>query len=55
MHSLEGRAASLGDVDRRMTHLEELLRRCETAQVSAAQALEQIVGRQATVTGLVQR
>jgi DNA repair ATPase RecN len=32
-----------------MTHLEELLRRCEAAQASASQALEQIVGRQATV------
>ena len=32
-----------------MTHMEELLGRCETSQVSAAQALEQIVGRQATV------
>ena len=48
-HQLEERAASLGDVDRRMTHLEELLRRCEAAQASASQALEQIVGRQATV------
>jgi chromosome segregation ATPase len=48
-HQLEVRAAGLGDVDRRMTHLEELLRRCEMAQTSATQALEQIVGRQATV------
>ncbi len=48
-HQLEERAASLNDVDRRMTHLEELLRRCEAAQASASQALEQIVGRQATV------
>jgi len=48
-HQLEDRAAGLGDVDRRMTHLEELLRRCDQAQASASQALEQIVGRQATV------
>jgi Rad3-related DNA helicase len=48
-HQLEERAASLSDVDRRMTHLEELLRRCESAQASATKALEQIVGRQATV------
>jgi len=48
-HELEQRAAALSDVDRRMTHLEELLRRCETAQATASQALEQIVGRQATV------
>src|SRR4030095_16123591 len=32
-----------------MTHLEELLRRCDAAQASATQALDQIVGRQATV------
>ena len=48
-HQLEERAAGLGDVDRRMTHLEELLRRCDAAQASATQALDQIVGRQATV------
>ena len=48
-HQLEERAAALGDVDRRMTHLEELLRRCDAAQASASQALEQIMGRQATV------
>ena len=35
-----------------MTHLEELLGRCETAQASASQALEQIVGRQATVNAV---
>jgi chromosome segregation protein len=46
---LEERAAGLGDVDRRMTHMEELLRRSDLAQASATQALEQIVGRQATV------
>ena len=51
-HELEQRAASLSDVDRRMTHLEELLGRCETAQASASQALEQIVGRQATVNAV---
>ena len=48
-HQLEERAAGLGDVDRRMTHMEELLRRSDVAQASATQALEQIVGRQATV------
>ena len=48
-HELEQRAASLTNVDRRMTHLEQLLGRCETAQATASQALEQIVGRQATV------
>ena len=48
-HQLEERAAALGDVDRRMTHLEETLRRGEAAQASASQALEQIMGRQATV------
>jgi chromosome segregation ATPase len=48
-HQLEERAAGLGDVDRRMAHLEELLRRCDAAQASATQALDQIVGRQATV------
>ena len=48
-HQLEERAAALGDVDRRMTHMEELLRRSDAAQASAAQALDQIVGRQATV------
>jgi chromosome segregation ATPase len=48
-HELEQRAAALGDVDRRMTHLEELLRRCDAAQTSASQALDQIMGRQATV------
>jgi DNA repair exonuclease SbcCD ATPase subunit len=46
---LEERAAGLGDADRRITHLEDLLVRCEAAQVSASQALDQIVGRQATV------
>jgi predicted nucleic acid-binding Zn-ribbon protein len=49
VHELEQRAASLGDVDRRMTHLEDVLRRCEGAQVAATQAVEQILGRQATL------
>jgi chromosome segregation ATPase len=48
-HELEGRAASLGDIDKRMGELEELLGRSEVAQKSASQALEQIMGRQATV------
>ena len=48
-HDLESRAASLGDVDKRMTELEQLLGRSESARVSASQALEQIMGRQATV------
>ena len=46
---LEGRSAALGDVDKRMTELEELLGRSEVAQKAASQALEQIMGRQATV------
>ncbi len=48
-HDLEGRAASLGDVDKRMTQLEQLLGRSDVAQKAASQALEQIMGRQATV------
>jgi DNA repair ATPase RecN len=46
---LEGRAAALGDIDKRLTELEELLGRSEVAQKAASQALEQIMGRQATV------
>jgi chromosome segregation protein len=48
-HDLEGRAASLTDVDKRMSQLEELLGRAEVAQAAASKALEQITGRQATV------
>jgi chromosome segregation ATPase len=46
---LESRAASLGDIDKRMTEMEELLGRSKVAQAAASQALEQITGRQATV------
>ena len=48
-HQLEERAAALGDVDKRMADLEELLGRSTVAQAAASQALEQITGRQATV------
>lgn len=48
-HDLETREAALGDVDKRLAELEELLGRFEVAQKSASQALEQIMGRQATV------
>ena len=48
-HDLETREAVLGDVDKRLSELEELLSRFEVAQKAASQALEQIMGRQATV------
>ena len=52
LHDLDGRMASLANVEKRMAHFEELLDRWEAAQSDASTALEQIGGRQAMLDAL---
>ncbi len=49
VQGLEGRMATLGNVEKRMGRFEELLATWEAAQTEAAQALEQITNRQAMI------
>jgi len=52
LHALDGRIASLGNVEKRMAHFEELLGRWEAAQTDASTALEQVGSRQAMLDAL---
>ena len=51
-HELDGRVASFGDLEQRVTRFEAILGRWEIAQTNATRALEQISARQAMLDAL---
>ena len=52
LHDLDGRIASLGNVEKRMANFEDLLGKWEAAQTDASSALEHIGSRQAMLDAL---